>query len=64
MNNREKLQKFSIRKYTVGTFSTVIATLVFLGFNASHVQAEELSATEKNAQQLLHQHDEVKHFAI
>ena len=57
MNNREKLQKFSIRKYTVGTFSTVIATLVFLGFNASHVQADELSATEKNAQQTLQQHD-------
>ncbi|WP_435056198.1 hyperosmolarity resistance protein Ebh [Staphylococcus pasteuri] len=44
MNNREKLQKFSIRKYTVGTFSTVIATLVFLGFNASNAQAEETSS--------------------
>lgn len=41
MNYRDKLQKFSIRKYTVGTFSTVIATLVFLGFNTSQAQAEE-----------------------
>lgn len=59
MNNREKLQKFSIRKYTVGTFSTVIATLVFLGFNASHAQAEELNTTKTASQQLLHQQDEV-----
>lgn len=33
LNNQDKLQKFSIRKYAVGTFSTVIATLVFIGFN-------------------------------
>ena len=59
MNNREKLQKFSIRKYTVGTFSTVIATLVFLGFNASHAQADELSETVTSPQQILHQKDEV-----
>lgn len=59
MNNREKLQKFSIRKYTVGTFSTVIATLVFLGFNASHAQAEELNTTKTASQQLLHHQDEV-----
>lgn len=41
MNYRDKIQKFSIRKYTVGTFSTVIATLVFLGLNASQAQAAE-----------------------
>ncbi len=37
----DKIQKFSIRKYTVGTFSTVIATLVFLGFNTSQAHAAE-----------------------
>ena len=41
MNNRDKLQKFSIRKYAIGTFSTVIATLVFIGFNAGQAQANE-----------------------
>lgn len=41
MNYRDKIQKFSIRKYTVGTFSTVIATLVFLGLNTSQAQATE-----------------------
>lgn len=41
MNYRDKIQKFSIRKYTVGTFSTVIATLVFLGFNISQAHAAE-----------------------
>lgn len=41
MNYRDKIQKFSIRKYTVGTFSTVIATLVFLGFNTSQAHAAE-----------------------
>lgn len=41
MNYRDKVQKFSIRKYTVGTFSTVIATLVFLGFNTSQAHAAE-----------------------
>lgn len=41
MNYRDKIQKFSIRKYTVGTFSTVIATLVFLGLNTSQAQAAE-----------------------
>ncbi len=41
MNYRDKIQKFSIRKYTVGTFSTVIATLVFLGFNTSRAHAAE-----------------------
>lgn len=41
MNNRDKLQKFSIRKYAIGTFSTVIATLVFIGFNTGQAQANE-----------------------
>lgn len=41
MNYRDKIQKFSIRKYTVGTFSTVIATLVFLGFNTLQAHAAE-----------------------
>ncbi|WJB79309.1 hyperosmolarity resistance protein Ebh [Staphylococcus aureus] len=41
MNYRDKIQKFSIRKYTVGTFSTVIVTLVFLGFNTSQAHAAE-----------------------
>lgn len=41
MNYRDKIQKFSIRKYTVGTFSTVIATSVFLGFNTSQAHAAE-----------------------
>ncbi len=35
-----KFKIFSIRKYTVGTFSTVIATLVFLGIhNTSQAHA-------------------------
>ncbi|HCY1044684.1 TPA: YSIRK-type signal peptide-containing protein [Staphylococcus aureus] len=33
MNYRDKIQKFSIRKYTVGTFSTVIATSVICRIN-------------------------------
>ncbi len=57
MNDREKLQKFSIRKYTVGTFSTVIATLVFLGFNASNAQAEEASAMEQTKTQIYQHQD-------
>lgn len=43
MNNRDKLQKFSIRKYAIGTFSTVIATLVFIGFNSGQAHANELN---------------------
>lgn len=46
MNYREKLQKFSIRKYTVGAFSTVIATLIFLGSPQAHA-SEQL---QKDAQ--------------
>lgn len=40
MNYREKLQKFSIRKYTVGAFSTVIATLIFLGSPQAHASEQ------------------------
>lgn len=43
MNNQDKLQKFSIRKYAIGTFSTVIATLVFIGFNSGQAHASELN---------------------
>lgn len=41
MNHRDKLQKFSIRKYAVGTFSTLIATLVFLGTHTDQAHASE-----------------------
>ena len=41
MNYRDKLQKFSIRKYAVGTFSTLIATLVFLGTHTDQAHASE-----------------------
>lgn len=47
MNHRDKLQKFSIRKYTVGTFSTVIATLVFLGAQFNEAKAEEVNASHQ-----------------
>lgn len=47
MNNRDKLQKFSIRKYAIGTFSTVIATLVFVGFNPGQAHANEVSQSQK-----------------
>lgn len=47
MNNQDKLQKFSIRKYAVGTFSTVIATLVFIGFNPGQAHANEVSQNQK-----------------
>lgn len=40
MDYREKLQKFSIRKYTVGAFSTVIATLIFLGSPQAHASEQ------------------------
>ncbi|WP_054105750.1 YSIRK-type signal peptide-containing protein, partial [Staphylococcus hominis] len=43
MNHRDKLQKFSIRKYAVGTFSTLIATLVFLGTHTDEAHASQSS---------------------
>ncbi|WP_458127428.1 hyperosmolarity resistance protein Ebh [Staphylococcus epidermidis] len=52
MNNRDKLQKFSIRKYAIGTFSTVIATLVFMGINTNHASADELNQNQKLIKQL------------
>ncbi|MEJ7422288.1 YSIRK-type signal peptide-containing protein, partial [Staphylococcus haemolyticus] len=52
MNHRDKLQKFSIRKYAVGTFSTLIATLVFLGMHTDQAHASEYTnATIEKAQQ-------------
>ena len=52
LNNRDKLQKFSIRKYAIGTFSTVIATLVFMGINPNHASADELNQNQKLIKQL------------
>ena len=46
MNYRDKLQKFSIRKYAVGTFSTLIATLVFLGTHTDQAHASENTNAE------------------
>ncbi|WP_180554363.1 YSIRK-type signal peptide-containing protein [Staphylococcus haemolyticus] len=52
MNHRDKLQKFSIRKYAVGTFSTLIATLVFLGMHTDQAHANEYTnTTVEKAQQ-------------
>ncbi|TXD06969.1 YSIRK-type signal peptide-containing protein, partial [Staphylococcus haemolyticus] len=52
MNYRDKLQKFSIRKYAVGTFSTLIATLVFLGTHTDQAHASEnTNAAVEKAQQ-------------
>ncbi|PTK79498.1 hypothetical protein BUZ31_02450 [Staphylococcus haemolyticus] len=52
MNHRDKLQKFSIRKYAVGTFSTLIATLVFLGTHTDQAHANEnINTTVEKAQQ-------------
>lgn len=46
MNHRDKLQKFSIRKYAVGTFSTLIATLVFLGTHTDEAHASQSSSAK------------------
>lgn len=43
MDNQRRLQKFSIRKYTIGTCSILIGTLLFLG-NPS----DKAFASEKN----------------
>lgn len=57
MNYRDKLQKFSIRKYTVGAFSTLIATLTFLGSPQAHASelpqkdAEVIQAKAKSQDQ-------------
>lgn len=42
MNQHNQLQKFSIRKYAIGTFSTLVATFIFLGVT-NHAQASELT---------------------
>ena len=62
MNYRDKLQKFSIRKYAVGTFSTLIATLVFLGTHTDRAHASEnTNAAVEKAQQILNpKHPETK----
>ncbi|WP_460988810.1 YSIRK-type signal peptide-containing protein, partial [Staphylococcus aureus] len=51
---RDKIQTFSIRKYTVGTFPTLIATLVFRGLNTPHAPAaatSQLASVSKHKQQ-------------
>lgn len=58
LNNRDKLQKFSIRKYAIGTFSTVIATLVFMGINTNHASADELNQNQKLIKQLNQTNDD------
>ena len=61
MNYRDKLQKFSIRKYTVGAFSTVIATLIFLGSPQAHASeqpqkdAQVIQAKIKSQEQTLNE---------
>lgn len=41
MDKQRKLQKFSIRKYTVGTCSILIGTLIFLGLPTHDAFASE-----------------------
>uniref|UniRef100_UPI00264973CE Rib/alpha-like domain-containing protein n=1 Tax=Mammaliicoccus lentus TaxID=42858 RepID=UPI00264973CE len=41
MDKQRRLQKFSIRKYTVGTCSILIGTLIFLGSPTDHAFASE-----------------------
>ena len=61
MNYRDKLQKFSIRKYAVGTFSTLIATLVFLGTHTDQAHASEnTNAAVENTKILNPKHPETK----
>lgn len=43
MNQHKKLQKFSIRKYAIGTVSTLVATFVFLGVNHDAQASEHLN---------------------
>ena len=53
MNYRDKIQKFSIRKYTVGTFNGHCDVSI-LGLNTSHAQAAEtnqLASVLKQKQQ-------------
>ncbi|PTL00580.1 YSIRK signal domain/LPXTG anchor domain surface protein [Staphylococcus haemolyticus] len=47
MNQHNQLQKFSIRKYAIGTFSTLVATFVFLGVNNDAQASEHLNPTQQ-----------------
>ncbi|WP_368884293.1 YSIRK-type signal peptide-containing protein [Staphylococcus haemolyticus] len=48
MNQHKKLQKFSIRKYAIGTVSTLVATFVFLGVNHDAQASEHLNPTQQH----------------
>lgn len=50
MDKQRRLQKFSIRKYTVGTCSILIGTLIFLG-----VPTHDAFASENDANILKHE---------
>ncbi len=50
MDKQRKLQKFSIRKYTVGTCSILIGTLIFLGLPPHDAFASE-NVIQKHAQE-------------
>ncbi|MFV5939110.1 YPDG domain-containing protein, partial [Mammaliicoccus sciuri] len=50
MDKQRKLQKFSIRKYTVGTCSILIGTLIFLGLPTHDAFASE-NVIQKHAQE-------------
>ncbi|MDO0956112.1 YPDG domain-containing protein, partial [Mammaliicoccus sciuri] len=50
MDKQRKLQKFSIRKYTVGTCSILIGTLIFLGIPTHDAFASE-NVIQKHAQE-------------
>ena len=61
MNYRDKLQKFSIRKYAVGTFSTLIATLVFLGTHTDQAHAVKIPTRQLKKHKILNpKHPETK----
>ncbi|MDM7883200.1 YSIRK-type signal peptide-containing protein [Staphylococcus borealis] len=49
MNQHNQLQKFSIRKYAIGTFSTLVATFVFLGVNHDAQASEQLNTTYQHS---------------
>lgn len=48
MNQHNYLQKFSIRKYAIGTFSTLVATFVFLGVNHDAQASEHSNSTQQH----------------
>lgn len=48
MKQHKKLQKFSIRKYAIGTVSTLVATFVFLGVNHDAQASEHLNPTQQH----------------